>query len=178
MTVIYKPSEVMKKLDLKESVYKKYIKALEDQNYVFQKNQQGHRIFTDEDIRTLENFMELIKYDGMTIELVAKKIGETKGHAGITEQKKDSYDVMALVEKAVTNALEKQEQRHQAELKALSTKLESNERELSNKLESTKIELLRNSMETRKEINEVKEEILLALKEQAATKKKWWKFWE
>jgi DNA-binding transcriptional MerR regulator len=166
MTVIYKPSDVMKKLDLKESVYKKYIKALEDQKYVFQKNQQGHRIFTVEDVQTLENFMELIKYDGMTIESVAKKIGEMKGHAGAPEQKKDSYDVMALVETVVNNALEKQEQRHQAELKELSTKLES-----------IKIEQLRESMEKTKMINETKEEILLAIQEMAVTKKKWWKFW-
>lgn len=76
MTVIYKPNEVMKKFALKDSLYKKYITALEKEGYIFQKNQQGHRLFTAEDIQVLESFLELIKYDGMTIESVAKQIGQ------------------------------------------------------------------------------------------------------
>ena len=116
--VIYKPSEIMEKLNLKESVYKKYILALEKEGYLFQRNDRNHRIFTDKDIQTLENFIELIKYDGMTIEAVAKKIGETSGHNDITISKpeqQEGYDVMNLVEKAVQAEREK----HQNELKEL-----------------------------------------------------------
>lgn len=116
--LVYKPGEVMKKLGLKDSVYKKYILALEKEGYVFQRDEKNHRFFTNKDIQTLENFMELIKYDGMTIEAVAKKIGEMNGHNAITTnelEKQERYDVMNLVEKAVQAEREK----HQNEIKAL-----------------------------------------------------------
>lgn len=173
MTVVYKPSDIMKRFDLKESLYKKYILALEKEGYVIQKNQQGHRFFTDEDIKTLEAFIEMIKYDGMTIESVAKKIGEMKGHDGVTEEKQDSHDVMTLVEMVA----EKQQQRHTAEMQELTNQIQFLQKQVINQIEASKSEQLRASMEVTKQLNEAKEEILLAIKEQATAKKKWWKFW-
>lgn len=177
MTVIYKPSDIMKKFDLKESLYKKYIAALEKEGYAFQKNQQGHRFFTTEDIEVLENFLELIRYDGMTIESVAKKIGEMKRHDGITIQKSESHDVMTLVEKAVTTALQAQE-------KELTSKFETQfqeTQEFMKRIETRTAERdkllmqsIRESQETKKLLLEVKEQIA------AANEKKntWWQFWK
>jgi DNA-binding transcriptional MerR regulator len=171
----------MKRFDLKESLYKKYILALEKEGYVIRKNQQGHRFFTDEDIKTLEAFIKMIKYAGMTIESVAKKIGEMKGHDGTTEQKQGSHDVMSLVEITINTALEKQGQelsnKRSAEIQELTNQIKFLENQVINQIEASKSEQLRASMETKKQLNEAKEEILLAIKEQAAAKKKWWKFW-
>lgn len=182
MTIIYKPSDVMNQLDIKESLYKKYIAALEkDGGYVFQKNQQGHRIFTAIDIQTLEKFMELIKYDGMTIEKVAKKIGEMNHncHDAISEEQPNSYDVMALVEQAVSSALKTQE----IQLHDVMTTIANQNNELKEQLKRIEdkhdkvfVQSLRESQENKKlMIEEVKTQVkseIAAAKE----KKKWWQF--
>lgn len=176
MTMIYQPKEVMEKLGFKDGVYKKYIKALEDEGYEFHKNDRGHRIFTEDDLKTLETFVELIQYDGMTIEKVAKEIGKIKGHSVTADS---SHDVMALVDKAVEAALITQERRILEELSPPIKELQKSfdkehERlkELSNKLEASEVARLRDSMEAKKMQNE----ILSAVQELAATKKKkWWR---
>ncbi len=112
MTVVYKSGDVMKRLGLKESVFKKYYLALEKEGYVIQKNSSNHRVFTEDDIQTLEKFIELIKYDGMTLESVAKKIGGMKGHNDITEEKQ-RYDVMSLI----TAAIEERDKQHSLMMK-------------------------------------------------------------
>jgi DNA-binding transcriptional MerR regulator len=174
MTLIYKPNEVMKRFNLKESVYKKYIAALEKEGYLFEKNQQGHRIFSERDIKTFERFLELIRYDGMTIELVAKKIGEINSHNVMTEEKQESHNVMTLFENAVRVALETQE-------KQLMTKFNSQLKETQEQL--NRIETRANDrdqilMQSIRESQEVKK-LLLEVKEQIAAtkeeKKSWWK---
>lgn len=183
MTIVYKPSEVMKQLNIKESLYKKYILALEkDAGYVFQKNQQGHRIFTAEDIQTLEKFMELIKYDGMTIEKVAKKIGEMNNHDGhdvISDEQSNSYDVMALVEQAVSSALKTQEKQLHDVMTAIANQnneLKEQLKRIEDKHDKVFVQSLRESQENKKlMLEEVKSQVkseIAAAKE----KKKWWQF--
>lgn len=175
MTVVYKPNEVMKKFGLKESLYKKYIAALEKEGYIFQKNQQGHRLFSDEDIETLENFLELIRYDGMTIDSVAKKIGQMKGHDVTTEQIEENYDVMTLVEKAVTVALEAQEKqltsKFQAQFQQTQEQLNRIETR-TNERDKLLMQSIRESQEVKKLLLEVKEQVATAKEEE---KKSWWK---
>lgn len=178
MTVIYKPSEVMKKFELKDSLYKKYVAALEREGYVFQKNQNGHRFFTDQDIEVFENFIELIQYDGMTIEMVAKKISETNRHDRMATPEKEGYDVMTLVEKAVSAALQVQE-------KQLTSKLQSQLQQTLDQL--SRIENKENErdkllMQSIRESQEVKK-LLLEMKEQVAAakeakKRSLWPFWK
>jgi DNA-binding transcriptional MerR regulator len=178
MTVIYKPNEVMKKFGLKESLYKKYIAALEKEGYIFQKNQQGHRLFADEDIETLEKFLELIRYDGMTIESVAKKIGKMKGHDVMTEPKQESYDVMTLVEKAVTVALEAQEKqltsKFQAQFQQTQDQLNRIETR-ANERDNLLMQSIRESQEVKKLLLEVKEQVAAAKEKE---NKSWWRFWK
>lgn len=175
MTLIYKAKEVMEKLEIKDSVFKKYISILEKEGYIIQKNQQGHRLFTDENIKTLEKFIELSKYDGMTLESVAKMIGSTKQNKNshdVIEEKEQSHDVMTLITTAVTTALEEQAKQHSAQLQQMQEQLnriENNQNERDLKL----VQSLRESQETKKLLLEVKEQI-------AATqeKKSWWQFWK
>lgn len=181
MTIIYKPSDVMNQLDIKESLYKKYIAALEkDGGYVFQKNQQGHRIFTAEDIQTLEKFMELIKYDGMTIEKVAKKIGEMNGHDAISEEKSNSYDVMALVEQAVSSALKVQEKQLHDVMTAIANQnneLKVQLKRIEDKHDKVFVQSLRESQENKKlMLEEVKTQVKSEIAAAKEEKKKWWKF--
>jgi DNA-binding transcriptional MerR regulator len=169
MTVVYKPNEIMKKFGLKESLYKKYITALEKEGYIFQKNQQGHRIFSDEDIEILEKFLELIRYDGMTIDSVAKKIGKMKGHDGMTEQIQDSHDVMTLVEKTVTVALEAQEKQLIAKFQ---TQFQQTQEQLNrietraNERDKLLMQSIRESQEVKKLLLEVKEQVAAAQEEE------------
>lgn len=168
MTIIFKPSDIMKKLDIKESLYKKYIAALEDGGYVFQKNEKGHRIYTQEDVETLEKFMELIRYDGMTIEKVAKKIGEMHGHTDITEEKSNGYDVMALVDQAVSNALKVQEKQFHDVMTAVMTQsneLQEQLKRIENKHDKVFMESIRESQEVKKIMLEVQEQISAAKEE-------------
>jgi DNA-binding transcriptional MerR regulator len=167
MTLIYKAKEVMEKLEIKDSVFKKYISILEKEGYIIQKNQQGHRLFTDEDIKTLEKFIELSKYDGMTLESVAKMIGSTKqkneGH-DVIEEKEQSHDVMTLITTAVTTALEEQAKLHSAQLQQMQEQLnriESNQNDRDLKL----VQSLRESQETKKLLLEVKEQIAASQEE-------------
>ena len=187
MTIIYKPSDVMKQLDIKESLYKKYIAALEkDGGYVFQKNQQGHRIFTAEDIQTLEKFMELIKYDGMTIEKVAKKIGEMIGHDGhdaISKEqpnKPNSYDVMALVEQAVSSALNTQEKQLHDVMTTITNQnneLKEQFKRIEDKQDKVFVQSLRESQENKKlMLDEIKIQVKSEIAAAKEEKKKWWQF--
>ena len=179
--LIYKPSDVMKQLDIKESLYKKYIAALEkDGGYVFQKNQQGHRIFTAEDIQILEKFMELIKYDGMTIEKVAKKIGEMNGHDAISEEQTNSYDVMALVEQAVSSALNAQEKQLHDVMTAIANQnneLKEQLKRIEDKHDKVFVQSLRESQENKKlMLEEVKTQVKSEIAAANEAKKKWWQF--
>lgn len=97
MTVFYKASEVAKRLGLKESTLKKYYLALEKEGYSVKRNPSNHRMFTDDDMQIIEQFRELIKYDGMTIELAAKEIAKSHKKEGVT----DSHNVMALLAAAM-----------------------------------------------------------------------------
>ena len=184
MTIVYKPSEVMTQLDIKESLYKKYIAALEkDGGYVFQKNQQGHRIFTAEDIQILEKFMELIKYDGMTIEKVAKRIGEMNshnGHEAISEDEPNSYDVMALVEQAVSSALKAQEKQLHDVMTTIANQnneLKEQFKRIEDKQDKVFVQSLRESQENKKlMLEEVKIQVKSEIAAAKEEKKKWWRF--
>lgn len=175
MTIVYKAKEVMERLEIKESVFKKYISILEKEGYIITKNQQGHRLFTDEDISTLEKFIELSKYDGMTLESVAKMIGSTKqenkGH-DVIETNEQSHDVMTLITTTVTTALREQEKQHSKHLQHMQEQLnriESSHNDRDQKL----MQALRESQETKKLLLEVKEQIAAAQE-----KKSWWqKLW-
>ena len=181
MTIIYIPSNVMNQLDIKEKKKKKYIAALEkDGGYVFQKNQQGHRIFTAIDIQTLEKFMELIKYDGMTIEKVAKKIVEMNGHDAISEEKSNSYDVMALVEQAVSSALNAQEKQLHDVMTAIANQnneLKEQLKRIEDKHDKVFVQSLRESQENKKlMLEEVKTQVKSEIAAANEAKKKWWQF--
>lgn len=160
MTVVYKSADVMKRLGLKESVFKKYYLALEKEGYVIPKNSSNHRVFSEEHIQILETFVQMIKYDGMTVESVAKQIAKAEGHI-VTDQNKESYDVMSLVASALEKELAIQEKQMTNRMQEiLEQRLEEQEKRLTAKFSAIE--------ESNKRIEESLDKM---------SKKKWWQFW-
>lgn len=191
---VYKTGEVLKRLDLKDSVFKKYIFSLEKEGYSFQRNNLGHRLFTEDDIKALEMFLELISYDGMTIESVARKIGmankkrlEPMGHDVMPERDSSSHDAMTLMnallkeqEQRFVRLLREQEQTFKNEIQAIKNNQTQEVHELKKilleridekegieKRDELLIQVMRDVQETKK---------MLAVS-QEKTSKKWWEFW-
>lgn len=180
MTIIYKPNDIMKKFGLKESLYKKYILALEKEGYVFQRNQQGHRIFSSKDLEIIETFLKLIKYDGMTIEKVAKKLGKQYHDNVITDNKskqlKEDYNVMTLIDTVVKDAIEK----HRSQmLKEFQEYLKQRDKQLeriesrANERDKLVLQSIRETQETKKLLLEIKEQVAIT-KEERKRKRRWW----
>ncbi|MEH6947704.1 hypothetical protein V7068_11655 [Bacillus sp. JJ634] len=181
--IIFKSSEVMNKLNIKDSVFKKYISLLEKEGYVFQKNPQGHRLFFNQDIKALEMFMEMSKYDGVTLEMAAKKISEMNGHDSISKEIQQPHDVMTLMtqlleEQRITYEKQYKEQEQQFALKmqeVLEQKLEEQERRLLAKINiEEQRQLLKQSLE---ELQEVKQMIATDRENKPFTFKDWVKTW-
>lgn len=174
MTLVYKAKEVMDKLKIKDSVFKKYISILEKEGYVIQRNQQEHRLFTDKDIQTLEKLIELSRYDGMTLESAAKIIGSTNqkeyGHDVMTKNTQ-GHDVITLITTAVSNALEEQARQHSFQLQQMQeqlTRIENTQSDRDLKLTQS----LRESLEVKKLLLEVKEQVAATQIEENTS---WWK---
>lgn len=179
MTMIYKPAEVMEMLDLKESTYKKYILELEKAGYVVPKDGRN-RYFTQENIDALEQFIELLKYDGITIAQASKKIAEMYGSEVMTEEPK-GYDVMSLVNEAVSTALEHQQKLFNEQMQQLLQQQEQKMIERENVRDQKALERDKLLMQSLKETLEVKKMLQDAKEEAAATttqQKPWYQFWK
>lgn len=184
MTVIYRPSEVRKKLNLGDSLFKKYVHELEERGYVFQRNSRGHRFYTDKDILVLEFFLELIRYDGYTIKKGAEEIGNLFGHDVITEgesqKKEQKYDVMTLVNNVVEQALEIQKKQMINEFKEyLSETHKQLERiELqADERDKLLMQTIRETQETKKLLLEIKDQVAVS-KENRIKNWFWHKFFK
>lgn len=191
---VYKTGEVLKRLDLKDSVFKKYVFSLEKEGYSFQRNNLGHRLFTEEDIKALEMFLELISYDGMTIESVARKIGtankkqiEPMGHDVMTGNDIDGHDAMTLMsvllkeqEQRFVRLLQEQEQTFKNEIQAIK---DSQIQEVY-ELKKTLLERMDDDTGTEKRdeiliqvMRDIRETKKMVAASQEDNKKKWWEFW-
>ena len=151
--------------DLSEATFKKYYLELEKEGYNFQRDGRT-LLFTDDDVITFEKFVELIQYDGMTIPLVAKKLAEMKGYNVTTEEKR-SYDVMTLVEKAVSSALKAQEEKFHDVITTVmnqNNELKEQMKRLEEKHEKLLMQSIQEAQETKKEIQDIKEEQQLSRK--------------
>lgn len=202
---VYKTGEVLKRLDLKDSVFKKYIFSLEKEGYSFRRNNLGHRLFTEEDIKALEMFLELISYDGMTIESVARKIGMANkkqlepmghdvmpengidGHDIIPERDSSSHDAMTLMnallkeqEQRFVRLLQEQEQTFKNEIQTI----KDNQTQEVYELKKTLLERMDDNAGTEKRdevliqvMRDIRETKKMLAASQEETKKKWWEFW-
>lgn len=138
--MIMKVPDMAKRLELKESAFKKYTLLLEREGYLVDRNRQGHRLFTTEDLEIFEKFIELGRYDGLTLENAAKMVVDSlppekrkqEGHDVTTEENED-HNVMTLIttllseqEKQLTQKFELQTQQMKEQL----DRMEKNQNEL------------------------------------------------
>ncbi|MFJ7832604.1 hypothetical protein ACIQXU_20740 [Peribacillus sp. NPDC097284] len=172
VSMVYKASDVMGKLGLKDSAFKKYIYLLEKEGYLIKRNNKGHRIFTEDNIKTLEMFLELSRYDGVTLESVAKKVAEMNHHNGMTESKPESHDGMTLISTLL------KEQQQQFEIQRL--KQEEQFAERMQKVLESQLKLQERTLKAELTVKLSKiEESNKRIEEHLITKKKqWWRFWE
>lgn len=62
------PEDIATVLNIKPSTLRKYSLLLEQSGYLFKKNAQGHRWYTDTDLMALRKFITLKDSSGMTLE--------------------------------------------------------------------------------------------------------------
>jgi DNA-binding transcriptional MerR regulator len=72
MKTIYKPKDVRSMLNIAEVTLRKWAIALESNGYSFNRNTNGHRIFSDTDLFILKKFQTLVQSQNMTVYDAAK----------------------------------------------------------------------------------------------------------
>ncbi|WP_211656040.1 MerR family transcriptional regulator [Planococcus alpniumensis] len=68
------PEDIATVLNIKPSTLRKYSLLLEQSGYLFKKNAQGHRWYTDTDLMALRKFITLKDSSGMTLEDSAEAV--------------------------------------------------------------------------------------------------------
>lgn len=95
------PEDIATVLDIKPSTLRKYSLLLEQRGYLFKKNAQGHRWYTDTDLLALRKFITLKDSSGMTLEDSAEAVflwSKTENVAG-----------RAILSEAIQNDTERHE---------------------------------------------------------------------
>ncbi|MCW1941736.1 DUF3967 domain-containing protein [Bacillus anthracis] len=191
--IVYSASEVYKRLGISDSTLRKYMEVLQREGFAVKKDNRGRRQYTDSDIMVIEKLIELSKHDGMTLEKAAKMIAqqiekvnpdliqEETGETDlvpfhIKQQLQEQYSVMAQEMNQSMLAMEKRlsEQAKQSneEIKA---SVEAHNERVEKRLEArdeTLMKTLREMQETKRMMQEFRDEIAAAKE-----KKPWWKFW-
>jgi DNA-binding transcriptional MerR regulator len=150
--VVFSPSDVRKRLEVKDSTLRKYLYIMEKEGYSIQKDSKGHRLYNEHDVTLLEKLIELSKHDGMTLEKAAKIVVEqvkredsTPEHNDTTKPSTTSYGAMIdLLMSEQRKAIQEMEQR-------LNERLD--------KRDAMLMESLRESQATKQLLLEVKQEI-------------------
>ncbi|PGZ95817.1 DUF3967 domain-containing protein [Bacillus wiedmannii] len=192
--IVYSASEVYKRLGISDSTLRKYMEVLQREGFAVKKDNRGRRQYTDSDIMVIEKLIELSKHDGMTLEKAAKMIAQQIEKVNpdlikeepketdlipfhIQEQLQQQYGVMAQEMKQGMLAMEKRlsEQTKQSneEIKA---SVEAHNERVEKRLEArdeTLMKTLREMQETKRMMQEVRDEVAAAKEK----KKPWWRFW-
>lgn len=92
------PEDIATVLNIKPSTLRKYSLLLEQSGYLFKKNAQGHRWYTDTDLLALRKFITLKDSSGMTLEDSAEavflwsKTENVAGRATLSEATQDDTE--------------------------------------------------------------------------------------
>lgn len=95
-------SLVAEELNLKESTLRKYAKLLEDFNYPISKNSQGQRLYSEENIEKLKEFLELISDKGFTLIKAAGLVTVEYRESNLEEVVERLNDRVATLEKVIS----------------------------------------------------------------------------
>ncbi|MED1304701.1 hypothetical protein BK704_13010 [[Bacillus thuringiensis] serovar konkukian] len=192
--IVYSAGEVYKRLGISDSTLRKYMEVLQREGFIVKKDNRGRRQYTEHDIMVIEKLIEISKLDGMTLEKAAKMIAQQIEKVNpdliqeevegtdlvpfhIKQQLQEQYSVMALEMNQSMLAMEKRlsEQAKQSneEIKA---SVEAHNERVEKRLEArdeTLMKTLREMQETKKLMQEFRNEVAAAKEK----KKPWWKFW-
>ena len=82
----YTTKQVAKMLSIGHSTLRKWSGSLERNGYFFTKNEQGHRLFLDEDIKRLNQFKQLVQEVNLSLDnaaiMIIKKYDEEESTEG------------------------------------------------------------------------------------------------
>ncbi|MED1403846.1 DUF3967 domain-containing protein [Bacillus mycoides] len=192
--IVYSASEVYKRLGISDSTLRKYMEVLLREGFSVKKDNRGRRQYTDNDIMVIEKLIELSKHDGMTLEKAAKMIAQQIEKVNpdmikeepedkslipfhIQQQLQQQYNVMAQEMNqgmlAMEERLSEQTKQSNEEIKA---SIEQHNERVEKRLEArdeTLMKTLREMQETKKMMQEFRDEVAAAKEK----KKPWWKFW-
>ncbi|HDR3891013.1 TPA: DUF3967 domain-containing protein [Bacillus cereus] len=192
--IVYSASEVYKRLGISDSTLRKYMEVLQREGFAVKKDKCGRREYSEGDIIVIERLIELSKHDGMTLEKAAKMIAQQIEKVNpdlikeepedkslipfhIQQQLQQQYSVMAQEMHqgmlAMEERLSEQAKQSNEEIKA---SIESHNERVEKRLEArdeTLMKTLREMQETKKLMQEYRDEVAAAKEK----KKPWWKFW-
>ncbi|MES5896919.1 DUF3967 domain-containing protein [Bacillus cereus group sp. RP43] len=192
--IVYSASEVYKRLEISDSTLRKYMEVLQRENYVVKKDNRGRRQYTEHDVMVIEKLIELSKHDGMTLEKAAKMIAQRLEIANpnaeteesqdtdlipfhIQQQLQQQYSVMAQEMNQSMLAMEKRlSERAKQNNEEIKVSIDQHNERVEKRLEArdeTLMKTLREMQETKRLMQEYREEVAAAKEK----KKPWWKFW-
>ncbi|WP_380888019.1 DUF3967 domain-containing protein [Streptomyces collinus] len=147
--------DVAKHLGIEPVTVRKYASMLEEQGYSFNKDSKGWRLYTEDDVKTLEYLCTMTKINGHSLDETVKHI------ASLYRSKLTISDTAtSLQDNPLIEFMKRQEEFNHSMME----RMEAFERRQSERHDLL-TKALRESLETQKMI--------------AATKqKKWWKFWK
>ena len=166
---VYGSSDVADLLKVQESTLRKYCLLLQDHNYSFLKNENGYRVFFDDDIIVLRKFLSLKNESDMTLNDAAKSVVAWKNGNDVSGVVTEDMRYISRYNDLVDEFKKFQKDQEDFNRQLLS-QLEKQNDYINKRLEQRDQVLmltLRETLDAKKEIAAVEEK-----------KKKWWKFWQ
>jgi len=149
VTRTYATKEVAKRLSIEPVTVRKYAVMLEEKGYVYQKDEKGWRVFSEDDIKALE-YITLLKNDGYSLESAIDRVASLYRSNFVV-----APPAMPLQEddrNVIFDFIKRQEEFNRMLLERIETR------------DKNLMAVLREIQETKKELS-------------SANKKRWWKFW-
>ncbi|ALS77203.1 hypothetical protein AUO94_00450 [Planococcus kocurii] len=134
-------------LGIQVSTLRKYAMALEQHGYIFNKNNQGHRLYTEKDVDAFLRLISYKKLNGMTIDRNAKAVVEWIRESIAEDAMENYFEREQDTHSLMTMTLEGFVQLQSEHIKTQSKQLENQElivnqqKEISNNIMSANNEL-------------------------------------
>ena len=172
--LIYDTETVSNILGVQASTLRKYCALMQKNGYKFNKNNLGHRIFYQKDIEVIKEIVDLKNSGSLTLNEAIKTIL----HSDIS----DITDIEPITNPNYDKIAEQFEEFKSEQMQFNKTLLEQLEKQQDyiknsiNERDRKLMAALKESMETKKEIAAIAEEV--GKKKRNGITKSWWQFWK
>ncbi|MFC7686062.1 MerR family transcriptional regulator [Ureibacillus sp. GCM10028918] len=174
--LIYNTATVSKILSIHEKTLRRYCTLMQNYNYNFQKNRNGHRLYYQQDIEIIKRIIHLKNSSSLTLEQAVKvTLGldvDSEEEKVNNESTSSDFDYNQLLTEFTTFKNDQMEFN-----KKLLEQLIKQEHYIKNSIEERDKKLMfamKESMETRRQLAAAAE----AERESEQKKKIWWQFWK